>query len=836
MKNKVQMTMNILLIIFMPFMMYLNVGATKVNVALSDVLLLPVGILFLINIIDFFPQKRWLYLLYFTGLVLSLFLSQFISQFNDNFLHVGNSVMLIEILKTLVVAMCFFTAFMFIRNENDYKISLVALSLSSIPVIIIGGISYIYFLLGKEFFWDTYAISSSRFLGTFGDPNLCALYFIVIFFASILNFKVIKNIFLKYFMLGIGVISFICILLTMSRGGWLAFAIASVVFIALRIKNFIKKESLLIVLSVVLVVFISIDLDYVFQQGKITNDIVNRTQDSFYQGTEDVDRIQLMRAAFEMGNDNFLFGVGKGSFPLNSYMYISKNSDQYKRSSIPHNTILGFYAQQGIVGTLIFLILPIYILYAMIKYRKKQSFFLIPLFIGIFIHSMTINIENVRFIWYILGLIVAGEDINIDLDFMPTVKINKGPFNTALIALVLLFMFSYVDVSRKLAINIYTNSGATYVRKISSVKPGDYQLSFDIQTDNHLHSVEVYDGEKLIKQMNFKSAYGVVHEPIHIEKGSEVVFRSQEEGWMKVKNAFLIKDNKKVPLYNYLLIPRLLEDWFIQRGLLVYSSQQSFKEQIAVEDNKFGAFEILGGKVTKYSNLSYIYQFDIKTEKKVDKNYQLELLLDYQSISSLQPNDCQRNLLLHRFTLSPNTTKWEVEKNYTVKTPRLLTSDNFNLYGRYYDYTNAIYSQQSYFSIDYDLVKENQNNIDLGESNWINILYNKDKGNIIHMVTHGWVESGRMNLQPGDYNITFKAQGSFLEEYSKVRIRDSELNEVAEITLDGNMKEYTVQYHVDEYKSGQSFILELINYEANKNGGNRQVLLKDWLKVDRKLG
>lgn len=833
MKSKLQMIINILLIILMPFMTYLNISEAKVNVAMSDMALLLVGVLFLINIKDFFLNRHWIYLLYFACLVISITLSQFVSQFNNAFLHVKNIVMLIEIMKTLVVAMYFFTAFMFIKNKYDYKLSLITISLGSIPVIIIGGASYIFTLLGKDFIIHAFKIESLRFKGTFEDPNLCALYFIVIFFVSLLNFKVIKNIFFRYFMLGISVLSVFIILLTMSRGGCIAFVGAILISILLNIRNF-KKESLLVVITGVIIILMSINLDFDFQKGKITNAMINRVQDSLNKNADDINRVKLMKSAYEMGNDNFFFGVGKGSFPLNSYKYLSKNSDEYKRQLIPHNTILGFYSQQGIVGVVIFILLPVGILFKIIKSGKKQSSYLVAIFIGIFIHSITINIENIRFVWYILGLMSAGEMMNIDLDFVPATKINKRTCNVAITILLLLVLFSYMDISRKLSSNIYTYNGSVYDKKISVEKPGDYQLSFDVFTDNSLHSIEIYNGHELVKKMELKSAYGFVLVPVHIDDECRVVFRSNQKGWMKVRNAFFIQGNKKFPLYNYILLPTSVENWFNEQGFLVYSEQASFKNQIVVEYNKLDAFDMLRGKVIRYSNLSHLYQFDIKSQRKVDVNYQLNLLLDYQSISSLLPEEYQRNHRTHGITL--NNTGWREGHEYTVKNAELFTSDNFDLYGRYYDRTNNIFIQNSYFPIHYDLAKENQEIIGLGESKWINICYGKDKNDNINMTNNGWVESGRMNLQPGDYNITFKAQGSFLGEYSKVRVRDSELNDVAEISLDGNMKEYTVQYHVDVYKSGQSFILELINYEADKNGGNRQVLLKDWLKVDRKLG
>lgn len=831
MKNRVQMVVNILIIIFMPFMVYINISDSKVNVSMADIMLVLVGIVFFINVKEFFIQKRWLYLLYFVGLLLSLFLSQYISQFNDGFLHVENSVMVLEMVKTIAVAMYFFTAFMLIKSERDFKLSLVAISLSSIPVMVIGLTSYTYFLLEKDFFIDIYKIRTLRFLGSFEDPNLCAFYFIIIFFISLLNYRILKNKLLRFLMLGISVLSLIILLLTMSRGGWLALAGAAVIYILINIKN-LQKESLLIVTCVVIMILLFISLDYYFQQGKITIHIINRVQESLTTNMDGIDRVQLMRTAFKMGNDNFIFGVGKGSFPLNSYKYLSKNNVQYKMKHIPHNTILGFYAQQGIVGVLIFIMLPVYILYSVIGSKRKQNLYLVPLLGGLFIHSMSINVENIRFLWYILGLMLAAEKMNIYLDFIPVAKINKRAYAIVLSALMLVYVILSLDLSRKMAANIYPCKGDIYERELSVVNPGDYQLTFDIQTDDYLHSVEIYDGHELLKKMDFKSAYGVVNMPLYIKDRCRVVFKSHKEGWMKVKNAYIIGDNKKVPLYNYVLLPRRVESLLNNRGFLLYSDEPSFKTQYTIEDDKLAAFKIINGKVIRYSNLSHILQIGLKSNQRVDINYQLELLLEYLSLSSLLPNEYQSNLWLHRFTLIPLTSEWEEGKEYIVKSSGLFASEGFNLYGRYYDYENKVYSQKSYFPIHYNLVKEKQEVIKIGESQWINIRYDIDNDNNIHIINNGWVETGRMNLPKGDYEITFKAQGFFLEDYPKLRLRDSYLNEIAEITLDDTMKEYTINYHTDEDQKGISFILELINYKSEEGIGNRKVLLEDWVRVN----
>jgi O-antigen ligase len=830
-KQKIQIIFNILLILFMPFMMYINIGDTKVNFSIADFILVFTGILILFNFRELFIKKRWLFILYFAVLLLSLFLSQFFSKFNTDFLHVSNSVMLLEMVKTIVVAVYFITAFLFVTKKT-YKIFLICISLGSIPVMFIGFWSYVCFLLGKDFPIKVFEIKTMRFYGTFEDPNLCAFYFIMIFFVSLLNFKVVSNKILRYGMLVICVFSFIVIILTMSRGGWLAFAGALIVFIALNVRN-LKKESVIYIIPAAILILLTLNLDYSIQNGRVTREILNRVQGTLNSDTDNIDRVQLMKAAFQMGNDNILFGVGKGSFPINSYKYLGKDSARYKSQNIPHNTLLGFYSQQGLFGLLIFIILPGYILYLLIKSKKKYKVYFIPLFIGFFINSMSINVENIRFLWYVMGLMLAMEVRDIECDFAPDFIMKKRKYTVIFAFLLAAASFLYFNLTYKMAINIYVSNGKAYSKQIVA-EPGNYTLAFDLQTDNHLHTVEILNGDNLLEIMEFKSAYGLVSLPVTVRDEVQIRFKSGE-GWMKVKNAYLQNHDKKIPLYDYVLLPAFAENWLNERGYLRYLEEPSFNKEFDIDKNQFSNFDLLEAKVIKYSNLSHIFEFEHECEKTVEDNYQFDLLLNYSTISSILPDDYQRNIRTYRYTMYPYTSKWEMGKTYKTKMRRLLSSEDFCLYGRYYDYKNKVFTQESYFPIDYHLVKENQGILELGESKWINVKYGKDKEGNINITSNGWVETGRFKLEEGDYTITFKAKGSFLEEYSKIRVRDSYLNVVAEITLNDEMKEYTVNYHADEYKEGVSFILELVNYKAEKDVGNRKVILKDSLNINKDM-
>lgn len=829
MKLKIQTGLNLLLIILMPFMWYIDIADTKVNFALADVLLVFAAILVLFNLKEVFTQKRWLILLYFGGLLFSLALSQYAGKFNTDFLHVPNTVMLMEMVKTAVVAMYFISAFLFI-NEKYFKLTMVTISLGSIPVMAVGFAAYIFRLLDRDFPIETYALDRLRFRGTFEDPNLCALYFIIVFFVSLYCFKVVRNAVLRCLVAGVGLVSLISIVLTQSRGGWLALAGAVVIFLILNMK-YIRKESILFILPVALFLMFVIEIDYRYIDGKVTDEVISRVQVSINQDVEDIDRVQLTKTAFQMGNDNFLTGVGKGSFPLNTNKYLGDESAAYKSQHIPHNTLFGFYAQQGIIGLLLFILLPGYILFLMVKNWKRQNAYFLALFTGILLHSMTINIENVRFVWFILGILLASEVKRLQPEFAPETTLKKGHYALALGGMLCLFLVLYGSLSIKMATNIYIAKGKVYEKTISSLEPGEYSFSFELQTDGHLHTVEVYDGQELVKKMDFKSAYGLVQETIPVKDNISIRFVSNNEGWMRVNNAYLQNQNMKMPVYDYILLPESTQNWIGKKQLLTYHEEPTFRKEPNISGSPLQALALLNTRVTRYSNLTHVIEVQYRCDDTVDKNYQLDLLMDYASLSFQLPEETQRNSWSHRFTLSPTTTKWEKGKEYNTKTYKLYSSDDFQLFGRYYDYENKVFEQEAYFPITWQMAFEGQDILPLGESAWINKRYTKDEENIIHMTFNAWVETGRYNLEPGDHTLTFTAKGSNLEGFSEVRLRDSHLNKISTITLDDTMKEYTVDYHTDTYQEGVSFILELINYKSEKDVGNRKVLLKDTLIV-----
>lgn len=830
MKLKIQTGLTLFLIIFMPFMWYIDVAGTKVNFSLADVLLILAGIMLLFNLKELLMHKRWMVLLYFAGLLFSLALSQFAGKFKPGFLHVPNSVMLMEMVKTIVTTLYFLCAFMFI-NEKNFKLIAATLSLGSIPVIAVGFAAYFYQMTGRVFPLQSYALETLRFRGTFEDPNLCALYFIVIFYISLYCFKLLHNRFVRWVILGLIMLSIIAIFLTQSRGGWLAFG-GSVLILAVFTLRKIQKESLLLPLAGILMFLLVLNADYLLQAGKVTNEIITRVQLPAGHDVENIDRVQLLKAAFRMGNDNFLVGVGKGSFPLNTNLYLGEDSKEYQMQYIPHNTLLSFFAQQGIVGLLLFLLLPGYILFRLMSSRGGHRPYFIALLAGILIHSMTLNLENIRFVWFLAGIFLASEVKTFQVNLHPSKAISKGAYIPILSGLLCVVLLLYISLSLKFVVNPFLSSGQTYEKTLSSLEPGWYSLSFDLQTDEHLHSVEVFNGENLLRKMDFRSAYGFVNEKLFIDGNFQIRFSSNEEGWLKINNAYLQNETTKIPLYQYPLLPLSLHAWANNNKLLVYSTIPSYITLPDASGKLLEALKLLDTRIVRVSNLTYAFEFQYLCEEPLEKNYQMDLLIYYSSLASLPPIESQRNSLSHRFTIYPLTSNWEKDKVYTVKSYRLLCSDNFQLYGRYYDYGSKVFVHEAYFPIPWELGFKSQEILSPANNLWMNFLYSKDKENMIHMTSNGWVESGRMNLKAGTHTLNFTAQGAWLDGYSEIRIRDSFLNEIARITLDNTMKDYSVEYRTEIPQEGISFLLELINHKSENEVGNRNVILKETFTVE----
>lgn len=568
-KIKIETAINILLILFLPIMSYATIQGMLVNMSFADPVFLIAGVFLLFRIRTLFRDKHWIYILYFVVFIISILISQFLSVRNYDIFSASNMVMLSEIIKVLAVGGYFYIGYMFVRNEKIYRSACYAISFGSIPVAIIGVAAYIAFALDIPFFIDSFAITGGRLLGTFEDPNLYGLYLTLVFYVSIWNSKIARSKGLSYAMIAIAALSILLIILTMSRGTWVAFACSLVVFLAFNIRS-LNKYSGLIGFAFLILFFLGLQLDHSFFGANTTRETINRIESSLIQG-DDIDRFQLSRTAVEMGNDNFLFGVGAGAFPLNSHVYLGKDHIAHRNQYIAHNTLASVYAQQGILGLLIFISLPAYILYAMFRSGFAQNKYMVPLIAGLIVQSLSINIENIRFVWYFLGIILAATELGINPRTSSMPIMSQKHFKTAFSVCLILFTLLYGNVARHLYINPVVYRGSVFTKQINT--SGSYTLTFDIQTNSPLQIVEI-DVDGTITVYEFSSARSTVNLPLYVHETFSINFISAEDGWMRIRNAHLIGENGKRALYRYPLLPRFVQNILDRNGLLVHANEK----------------------------------------------------------------------------------------------------------------------------------------------------------------------------------------------------------------------------------------------------------------------
>jgi O-antigen ligase len=196
-------------------------------------------------------------------------------------------------------------------------------------------------------------LSIARVGGTMGHPNVLAAFFVLMLplaLALILSeLKFLYKAFLAFVLLA----GTTTLILTLSRGGWMSFAIGAlvIVFLASRSKV-LHYGSNTFVLTTMIAVFVLIGIAF---SGDIYLKITASQESSL------VSRWELMKSAIAMIKDHPIVGVGVNSF---SFVF-----PDYDHSGIPwgpwnppvHNIYLLVWSETGTVGLASFIIIIIFL-------------------------------------------------------------------------------------------------------------------------------------------------------------------------------------------------------------------------------------------------------------------------------------------------------------------------------------------------------------------------------------------------------------------------------------------------------------------------------------------
>jgi len=213
---------------------------------------------------------------------------------------------------------------------------------------------------------------------------------------------------------GLGIVNLV---LTVSRGGYLAiFAVLVVISIYYYKKVFTVKGLIIIVVAGFLMGWIVLRAlgigGDVFTLDKFSEHVTN----AFY-GASYNERVNTFGQAIEAWRDQPLFGIGFGGFGP----YTAEHPEYMPKDGwrIVNNQFLEVLAENGIIGLTLFLFVLLFLLVRSLrairitqdKYLKAVMIALLAVLIGIIVQYQTFSTLYIMHIWFVIGLMIAVQNI-----------------------------------------------------------------------------------------------------------------------------------------------------------------------------------------------------------------------------------------------------------------------------------------------------------------------------------------------------------------------------------------------------------------------------------------
>ena len=259
-------------------------------------------------------------------------------------------------------------------------------------VLFVGAIFGIYGILqynGIDFYFWGHNVGRNQVFGLFGNVNYFAEYLIVPLPLAISLFFVTKNKNRKILLL-IGILVMgTAIILTFTRGSYLATGISSIfiffLFLFSRGKGFLKENKKLFMIVLIVIIITSslfIIPTPLSKPGTVISQIKGRVSISglineFSSGS----RIAIWKFTGMMIKDHPILGSGIGTYKYNTLRYQAKFFEQGDNRSIypygfaekSHNEYLQLWTELGTIGLAIFLWLIIAFFNYGIRYLKREK-------------------------------------------------------------------------------------------------------------------------------------------------------------------------------------------------------------------------------------------------------------------------------------------------------------------------------------------------------------------------------------------------------------------------------------------------------------------------------
>ena len=528
-----------IIIATLPVMTYINLfGKIKVNVSVADIFIALLAIVTLLDFKNFSLRRNFPHWWYFAGLILWSIISNTIAYYNQNIVSGSILHTINELIKFAISGLYFYVGYNSFKDREDYKKVLRVWIYTAAVVSVIGIFVTINLYLGNMIQDGLFIHSDTgakRLLATLTDPNLAAAYLNLSFWIAVILYTTSMKKVDRYFAIAACGLIFVSLLLTQSRSGLISFIIGLLVFIVFKFQ-YINKYLPIIIPFLFILYFGILNIDAIYFDKSFYDSTVRRFE-QVVEGTGEWEiRSNLSKAAFMMGKDNFIFGVGRGNYVNNSETYYEKigidtTSSSYERDygiKIPHNTYATFFAELGIIGLILFLSM-----FFMVgkKITVSKNIFFIAMLITYMVQAFAVNLENFRGIWFVLPFAVLVNGVEVATYNKLNENIDKRRFSryaVAHVVLILIAVVIFLDTAPRYSkpITLGVNPVVDYVDDVASDE--EYILRYYIEgqaekEDRPSSFIKVYAIEKdgrriLIDEISHYCPKGYVYIPFTTPK------------------------------------------------------------------------------------------------------------------------------------------------------------------------------------------------------------------------------------------------------------------------------------------------------------------------------
>lgn len=662
-------------------------GSFRFNMAVSD-LVLPFALFSLLfKIRKEKNQEIFKYCFVFLILIFWIIVSGLNSIHSNEISSSGLKSIFSESIKTIICIMYFWAGYNTLKtiSQEDLKKSWFA----SIVI-------FVFFGIAVSIFYNTiYPIFDQKyngyyyFTGTDSDSNHAATFLFLSFFAFGFFDHIEKSKSSRKLFIIVSAISIFGIILTTSRSGLIALIFGCMIMFVIQKKT--AKSILILFLIFMVIVLTTIAVDSFIFKGLFFENIYYKIK-SIEDGLNV--RSGLGLSALKMGNNNPIFGVGRGNFILNSKAYFSQLNQTYV-NDIPHNTIFGLYAELGILGVCLFsfpVLAMLYCIFKYIKFNRKSDFnisnlaWLIAGISSVLVQSTVLNIENRRFLWFITGLVIYVFEENI-INFNNSIpKIDsffqkefKPQYVFISLIIVILLGYNLKDISVSIRNEHYNDSHTykfpyqttsesedlevVYILNLNSNPKKTPQLKVDIVES--LGSKEI-----ILDSYTYISVNGQIKRKIKTTmENSSIRIK-----FTKLKESTLGYSFKPVGLANgryfininkhFLLRSVVYETKYFEKNKqeIINDVNYDYKKRVG---SKFGdLIEFRGIEFSEAQNSVLLIKF--KAIKEINFNYQFICFAYPDNIHSIDEHYFERGYVILNPIENVYTSEWKMNSEYII--------------------------------------------------------------------------------------------------------------------------------------------------------------------------